>query len=195
MRYAFQTFLLLYPAPYRNLFGREMASVFEQAADEYQPRGFFAYCAFLCCEFLGLIAGAFSARSDEYLTRTRCRMTAPFVLSLVAGTAIAALTQSCFVSQVGRIARRLPVNAPAPDTYQIAPDVMGLLLMATGILFFVSLLAVAFVWNMRTVGIRAGRLKPIWMPGRAADARTTRRDQALRRNSGGQRRELYRRGR
>jgi hypothetical protein len=125
--------------------------------------------------------------------RTRRRLTVPFVISLFAGTAITALTEGCFVAQ--NFGRRNFMFAQIPDPQQVKSDPMELFLLAAGTLICVSLFSLAFVWNMRSIGIRAGRLKPIWMPGRAANARTARRDQTLHRNSGGQRRELHRRGR
>jgi hypothetical protein len=190
MRYAYETLLRLYPTCWRTAFGQEMASVFEQAAGDHQPRGFLAYAAFLRTEFSGLIAGAFVAWTDEYLLRSRRRLNAPFVISLFAGAAITAFCQGCFYARSGQ---HESVWGPVRDTPPLTSDLTAPLLLAGGTLLFISLFSMAFVWNMRTIGIRAGRLKPIWMPGRAANARITRRDQALHRNSGRQRRELHRR--
>jgi len=189
MRHAFQTLLMFYPAPYRNLFGREMVSVFEQAAGDFAPRGFPAYCAFLYLEFAGLIAGAFSAWSDEYMQRSRRRPTASFAISILGGAAITAFFQSFFY---GGLARQRAITVRMSDSPPVPRDYMLPLVLAGGTLIFISVFSMAFVWNMRTVGNRAGRLKPIWMPGRA-HARTARRDETLHRNSGRQRRELHRR--
>jgi len=192
MRYAYETLLRLYPNSWRLVFGQEMASVFEQATEDYQPRGLLAYLTFLCSEFNGLIAGAFFAWGDEYLSRSRRRVNAPFLVSLFLGAAITAFFQGNFYTH---ITDHKSVFAPAPEAPQLTPDLMLPLLIAGGILLFISVFSVAFVWNMRIIGNRSGRLKPIWMPGRAANARITRRDQTIQRNTGRPRREFYRRGR
>ncbi len=80
MRHAYEALLRLYPTPYREIFGQEMASVFQQASEDYQPRGFFACLAFLWSEFSGLIAGGFFAWTDEYMSRSRRRLSASFVI-------------------------------------------------------------------------------------------------------------------
>jgi hypothetical protein len=192
MRHAYEKFLWLYPSSWRVVFGQEMATVFEQASGDHQPRGFLAYIVFLWNEFSGLIAGAFSAWTDEYMLRSERRVTLPFLVSIVAGTVITAFFQWFFYAHVGA---HNSVTAPQPDTLQVSSDYVLPLIMAGGVLLFISLFSAAFVWNMRVIGTRAGRLKPIWMPGRAANARTARRDQTLHRNSGRQRRELHRPGR
>lgn len=189
MRHAFQTFLLLYPAHYRNLFGREMVSVFERAAGDFQSRGLPAWCTFLCVEFAGLIAGAFSAWTDEYMQRSRRRPTASFVISIAGGAAITAIFQS-FV--YGGLARRSAISMrQMPDSPPVPHDYMLPLVLAGGTLLFISVFSIAFVWNMRIIGTRAGRLKPIWMPGRN-NARIARRDETLHRNAGRQRHPLHR---
>jgi hypothetical protein len=189
MRYAYETLLHLYPDSYRAVFAREMAEVFDQATADYQPLGVLRYLAFLWTEFTGLITGAFSMWTDEYVFRTRLRLRLPFLLSLLAGAAITAFFQNDFYIHVA--ARRSDFT-PVREAPPLTPDLMLPLILAGGTLLFISLFSLAFVWNMRIIGIRAGRLKPIWMPGRA-NARTARRDQTLHRNPGRQRRELQRR--
>jgi hypothetical protein len=179
--------LRLYPTSYRGVFGREMLLVFQQAAGDHQPRGFLPYAAFLCAEFSCLIAGAFSMWTDEYLLRSR-RQNATFALCLIAGAAVTALCQGCLYARPGG-GLRVHTTVATPSA---PPDPTLPLVLAGGTLIFISVFSMAFVWNMRTVGNRAGRLKPIWMPGRA-HARTARRDETLHRNSGRQRRELHRR--
>jgi hypothetical protein len=191
MKHAFETFLLLYPAPYRNAFGREMAAVFAEAASDYAPRGFMAYLAFLFAEFFGVIMGAFSVWTEEYMLRSRRRLTVPFVFSVIAGTAITLLYQGCFYAHMPKL-RSGP--RPVPETPIQMTDSAIPLVMIGGALLFISVFSMAFVWNMRTIGTRAGRLKPIWMPGRYRNARTTKRHQTLHRHSGGERSELYSRG-
>ena len=184
MRSAYEMLLLLYPPPFRAMFGREMALVFEQASGACRSRGLLAFAGFLCAEFAGLVAGAFSTWTDEYMLRSRRRLSIPFLVSLAAGAAFAALTQGCFVFHIGRheFIRQEVAEAPV-----VVPDRVAVMLLAGGSLLFVSLFSMAFVWNMRIVGIRAGRLKPIWMPGRATHARTAKRVKTLHRNSGRQR--------
>jgi hypothetical protein len=189
MRYAYEALLRLYPSRFRLVFAEEMTSVFEQAACDCQPRGLLAYGGFLSTEFFGLLAGAFATWTDEYMERSRRRLNAPFLISLLAGAAVTAFFQSGFYMGMAHTA----VIASSPETPPVTRDLMLPLIMAGGILVFIAVFSVAFVWNMRIIGNRAGRLKPIWMPGRAANARITRRDQALHRNSGGQQREFYRR--
>jgi hypothetical protein len=190
MRYAYEALLRLYPSRFRLVFAEEMTSVFEQAADDCQPRGFLAYTGFLLTEFIGLLAGAFATWTDEYMLRSCRRISVQFLISLLAGAAVTAFFQSGFYMGMAHTA----VIASSPETPPMTPDLMlPLVVMAGGALLFIAVFSVAFVWNMRIIGNRAGRLKPIWMPGGAANARITRRDQTLHRNSGGQRREFYRR--
>jgi hypothetical protein len=138
--------------------------------------------------------------TDEYMERSRRRVSASFLISLLAGAAITAVFQGGFYLGMGQ---HRAIRASTPQTPQLTPDLMLPLVIAGGVLVFISVFSVAFVWNMRIIGNRAGRLKPIWMPAPsarrrelntgAANARITRRDQTLHRNSGGQRREFYRR--
>jgi hypothetical protein len=190
MRYAYEALLRLYPSGFRFAFAQEMTSVFEQAADDYQPRGFLAYGRFLLTEFFGLLAGAFAMWTDEYMERSRRRVRARFLISLLAGAALTVFFQGGLYTHMGD---HKFVRVVARDTPQTMQDLMLPLVMAGGVLLFIGVFSVAFVWNMRIIGNRTGRLKPIWMPGSNANARTTRRDQTLHRNSRGQRREFYRR--
>jgi hypothetical protein len=194
--------LRLYPSGYRLAFAEEMTSVFEQAADDCQPRGMLAYTGFLLTEFSGLVAGAFSMWTDEYMERSRRRVSASFLISLLAGAAITLFFQSFFYKHIGQYRS---VVAQAQETPHTTQELMLPLIMAGGVLLFIGVFSVAFVWNMRIIGNRNGRLKPIWMPApsgrrpelnkRNANARITRRDQTLHLDSGGQRRELHSRGR
>jgi hypothetical protein len=192
MRYAYETLLRLYPSRFRLVFAEEMTSVFEQAACDCQPRGFMAYAGFLSTEFCGLLAGAFATWTDEYLERSRRRVSARFLISLLAGAAITLFFQSFFYIHIGE---HRSVGAQAPETPHTMQDLMLPLMMAGGVLLFIGVFSVAFVWNMRIIGNRTGRLKPIWMPGRTANARITRRNQTLHRDSGGQRRDFHSRSR
>jgi fructose-specific phosphotransferase system IIC component len=172
MRYAYEALLRLYPSGYRLAFAQEMTSVFEQAAGDCQPRGFLAYVGFLGAEFLGLLAGAFSMWTDEYMERSRRRVSASFLISLLAGAAITVFFQGSFYSGVIQ-PRRIPVQTS--EVPPITSDLMLPLVLAGGILLFLSVFCAAFVWNMRMIGNRSGRLKPIWMPGRAVNPRPARR--------------------
>src|SRR5579864_9546858 len=49
----------MYPPDWRELFGCEMARVFEEATEDYRSRGAAARYGFLCSEVAGLIAGVF----------------------------------------------------------------------------------------------------------------------------------------
>jgi hypothetical protein len=174
MRNAYEALLRLYPDSWRVVFGPEMASVFEQASGEYQPRGSLAYAAFLRTEFSGLIAGAFSAWTNEYMVRSRRRLNAPFVVSLLAGSLITAFCQGCLYTGREGVGRGFPLQIRVPETPQSSLTLAVPLILAIGCLLLISVLSAAFVLNMRVIGNRAGRLKPIWMPGRAA-TRITRR--------------------
>lgn len=198
MIYAYEALLRLYPAPFRNVFGREMAAVFRRATDDQRSRGLFRYLAFLCAEFAGLFVGACAMWTGESVSRAGRRFNPAFVISLLGGAVLTALNQSCFyIGVTNSIARR---QALRDDTAVLATpgalhsvDVAIVMALAGGALVFIGVMAFAFVWNMRAIGTRAGRLKPIWMPG-GDSARTAKCDKALYRHSGGERRELHRRG-
>lgn len=190
VRHTYEALLHLYPLPYRALFGREMAAVFEQVTRDYKPRGILVYSMFVGGEFAGLIAGAFSVWSDEYLRKTaRGRwLSTPTVIAAIAALAVTAFLQnSVYKAMMGH----RPPHLPPPVQSQTPLQLVGLMTLIGMCLILVSVLSMAFVWNMRTIGNRSGRLKPVWMPGRN-NARTSKRDQTLHRNSGRQRRELHR---
>jgi hypothetical protein len=198
MIYAYEALLRLYPAPFRNVFGREMAAVFSQATDEVRSRGLLHYLAFLCAEFAGLFTGAFAMWTGEGLSRAHRRFNAAFLISLIGGTALTAFTQGCFYRGIGdSMARRQALRADAammamPGAH-VPVDVALVIVLAGGALIFIGVMSFAFVWNMRSMAGRAGRLKPIWMPG-GDNARAARCDKTLYRHSGCERRELHRRG-
>lgn len=54
---AYETLLRLYPERHRRLFGREMPTVFKEAAEERRSRGLPAFIAFLLRETAGLLVG------------------------------------------------------------------------------------------------------------------------------------------
>ena len=168
MRYAYETLLRLYPNSYRAIFGKEMTSVFELATGDYRRHGLATYARFLCTELLGLLTGAFAMWTDEYISRSRRRPCTPFLISLLAGAAITVVFQGGFYLGMGQ---HKTTHAPAPQTPQTTPDLLLPLVIAGGVLVFISVFSAAFVWNMRIIGNRTGRLKPIWMPGTAASAR------------------------
>ncbi len=71
--------------------------------------------------------------------------------------------------------RRVPdAGARCTHVNRCTSDVMLPLILAGGILLFISVFSVAFVWNMRMIGNRSGRMKPIWMPGRGVSSRPAR---------------------
>ena len=153
MKYVYDVLLHLYPASRRAAFGCEMADVFGQAIGEARSRGLRVYCTFLWTEFSSLIAGAFSAWTDECALQAGKWATASFVFSIISGAVVTALFQGCiYVAQWGAIPRDRPVLSGighSPD------EVAVTLLLASGCLLFVALFSAAFVWNMRTVRSRA----------------------------------------
>ena len=177
MKYAYETLLRLYPDSYRVVFGPEMTSVFEQATEDLQSRGVFSYGRFLWTEFIGLIAGAFAMWTDDYMSRSRRKLSGQFVISLVGGAAITIFFHNFFYVAM----TRLHIPAEAPTTYPVTSDVMLPVIMAGSVLTFFSVLCAAFVWNMRMIGNRSGRMKPIWMPGRTASSLPARRAACSRR--------------
>ena len=177
MRYAYEALLRLYPSGYRLVFAQEMTSVFEQAADDHQPRGFLTYIRFLASEFLGLLTGAFRMWADEYMERSRRRISVSFLISLLAGAAITLFFQGSFYRGMSQL-RHVPMQAPGATP--VTSDVMLPLIIAGGVLLFISVFSVAFVWNLRMIGNRSGRMKPIWMPGRAVSSRPARREPRVR---------------
>jgi hypothetical protein len=93
---AYETLLRLYTPEWRELFGREMARVFEEAAVDYRSRGAAARCGFLCYEFAGLISGIFGERwrvAARHWRRTR-PTTFPIALTAIASLAAVALFQA-----------------------------------------------------------------------------------------------------
>jgi hypothetical protein len=189
MRTAYAALLRLYPATWREVFGQEMTAVFEDVEADHRSRGFVDYCLFLLTELGGLLRGAFSTWGDEYMARTRRKLALDYWASILAGSAIATFFHSMFYAQMTRV----HIYRPAvPALTEPAQDFYVPMLLAGGVLVLISVFSIAFVWNMRIIGNRMGRLKPIWMPG-GENARIARRDQALHRNTGCSRRELHRR--
>lgn len=161
MRSAYMALLRLYPAPWRQEFGSEMAAVFEQAQADCRARGALDYCAFLFAELTGLIAGACSAWREGYLVRPRGRLVVSYWISIAAGVAITILFQGAFYSGIGQAHL---FQTQRQDLPIVTPEYFVPLLLAGGILLLISVFSIAFVWNMRIVGNRSGRLNPIWMP-------------------------------
>jgi hypothetical protein len=191
MIYVYEILLRLYPLSYRQVFGNEMASVFKQSASDNRSRGALAYVLFLCTEYGGLIAGAFSLWGEEYMKRgiRFRRLTLSTLFSAAAGLVITAFFQA--VVYLGMAHNFTPRIAP-PDSQPPIPAFALPMLIVGATLLFIGLFSIAFVWNMRIVGNRSGRMKPIWMPGRDAHIRTLRRNHLLPRHSGS---ELHRRDR
>ncbi|HVY94803.1 MAG TPA: hypothetical protein VHA14_18700 [Bryobacteraceae bacterium] len=189
MKTAYAALLRLYPATWREIFGQEMTAVFEEVEADRRSHGFLDYCVFLLVELSGLLRGAFSTWGDEYMARSRRKLALDYWAALLVGAAITAFFQAGFYGQITRIR---VLREPQPPPPQPTPEYYLPLLIAGGVLLLISVFSIAFVWNMRIIGNRMGRLKPIWMPG-GENARIARRDQALHRNTGRGRRELHRR--
>lgn len=148
MKRVYRTLLLLYPVPYRALYGREMANVFEDTLRDCDARGFLNRVAFLWREFSGVFAAAFALRIGESVRRER-----PFAPSLASGAAAAAFGQFLLFSNCG-IGKHLSIGAEIADTQQ-PPDALQLpLLMAAVCVFLILTLCITFVWNMRNIGRR-----------------------------------------
>src|SRR5262249_31988363 len=144
-------------------------------------------------EFAGLVSGAFSAWSGDLTGRTGKRrgLTKSFAIAMVAGGALTAFFQNFFYMG---LPKHLGNYRPAPgQDSQFPLEITGLVILISSCLIFISLSPAGFVLNMRIIGNRAGRLKQIWMPGRANNARVAGRDQKIPRHPGRQRRELHRR--
>jgi hypothetical protein len=189
MRTAYAALLRLYPETWREVFGREMTAVFDEAQADSRARGHRDYCLFLLGEFGGLLRGAFFTWGGEYMLRARRKLLFSYWASIVAGAAVTAFFHGVFYTQMAKIHSYRPgypyVAEPASDFY--LP-----MAIAGGTLLLIGVFCIAFVWNMRVIGNHMGRLKPVWMPG-GENARIARRDQTLHRNTRGQRRELHRR--
>jgi hypothetical protein len=189
MRTAYAALLRLYPATWREVFGLEMTAVFIEAEADSRARGMRDYFVFLLAELGGLLRGAFFTWSEEYMERARRKLLLSYWASIAAGTAITTFFHGVFYTQMTRLHSYRPayphVSEPAADFY--LP-----MIVAGGTLLLIAVFSIAFVWNMRIIGNRTGRLKPVWMPG-GENARIARRDQTLHRNPRRGRRELHRR--
>jgi hypothetical protein len=125
------------------------------------------------------------------MLRARRKLLVSYWASILVGTAITAFFQGVFYTQMTKLHSYRPAY---PNVAEPAADFYLPMVIAGGTLLLIGVFSIAFVWNMRIIGNRAGRLKPIWMPG-GENARIARRDQALHRNTGRGRRELHRRPR
>lgn len=168
MKTAYAALLRLYPAPFREVFAREMAEVFEEVRADRRARGFFEYFLFLFSEIAGTIGGAFRMWSARLVERSRRRLVVSYWVSIAAGVAITAFFQWFFYAHVADAKILAAPDGEAPTV----PIGFVPLLIAGGVLLLLSVFSIAFVWNMRMIGNRTGRLKPIWMPaGEARGAR------------------------
>jgi hypothetical protein len=73
MRYFYSALLWLYPARYRQEFGREILNVIAQAADERKADGRVVYTLFVIAEVFGLISGA----AAEWMVQITARRSVP----------------------------------------------------------------------------------------------------------------------
>lgn len=160
MKVAYAALLRLYPEPFREVFAREMAEVFEEVLADRRARGFFEYVVFLLSEITGTIGGAFWMWSAGFIERSRRKLVISYWVSIVAGVAITMFFQGFFYAHVGEVE---VLGAPVHEG-PVVPIAFVPLLLAGGVLLLLSVFSIAFVWNMRMIGNRAGRLQPIWMP-------------------------------
>jgi hypothetical protein len=189
MRLAYAALLRLYPATWREVFGREMTAVFDEAQADCRARGLAGYCLFLLAELGGLLRGAFFSWGEEYMLRVRRKLLLSYWASILAGAAVTAFFQLGFYNQMEKMHDYHPAYPHVADPAQ---NFYLPMVIAGGVLVLIGVFSIAFVWNMRIIGNRAGRLKPVWMPG-GENARIARRDKTLHRNTGRERRELHRR--
>ena len=66
MKRIYRAFLCLYPREYRDLFGPEVLSVFEQAAEEHRARGWSVWVWFLVTELSGAAVSAAGHWIDRF---------------------------------------------------------------------------------------------------------------------------------
>jgi hypothetical protein len=161
MKIAYAALLRLYPAPFREVFAREMADVFEEVGADRRARGFFEYIAFLFSEIAGTLGGAFRMWSAGLIERSRRRLVISYWVSIAAGVAITAFFQGILYTNMTRTRFAVVGDRPLPA---VVPVSFLALLIAACLLVFLGVFSIAVVWNMRMIGNRAGRLKPIWMP-------------------------------
>jgi hypothetical protein len=122
-----------------------MRNGFEQALDDWDAAGLFAYAAFLWHEFAGVFAAASAMRTAEYIFRAR-----RFAISLASGAAVAAFAQSLLFSNCG-IGRHWSIDARIAEPPQ-TPDAFALPFLLTGVcLILICILAATFVWNVRNI--------------------------------------------
>ena len=189
MRSAYSALLRLYPAPYREVFGGEMAAVFDEARAERRSHGLTDYMAFLVAELAGLLTGAFSTWGAEFVERSRQKLLISYWFSIAAGVVVTTFFQGFFCRDIGRICGRCSSGAELPP---VVPDNVVPLLVAGGVLVLLSVFSLAFVWNMRIIGNRAGRMNPIWMPStRVGDEGKRRMGRLARSGRAKQPRSLY----
>ncbi|HEY7390197.1 MAG TPA: hypothetical protein VH640_16900 [Bryobacteraceae bacterium] len=67
----FELLLRLYPREHRELFGEEMASVLQQAAEDRRGEGWWAYARFFFWEIIGLAAGAAAVWAARFAGKSR----------------------------------------------------------------------------------------------------------------------------
>ncbi len=178
MRFTYEVLLSLYPASWVVQFGREMSGVFEQAARDYRSRGLVALWTFLMMEFGGLIVGAVAEWSGEGAKRARDRSKTVAIALTAAVAAVIAWGLQGGIYQL-TLHRKAHVFAPRVEPLQPQLGLLALLALIGAAIVGVSFLSLVFVWNMRKLGNRTGELRPIWMPGRAAE-RLSRRERERR---------------
>ena len=153
MRRTYETLLRLYPADWRGLFGREMARVFEEAAEDYRTRSAAARCGFFCSEFAGLISGAFSERwrvPRRHWRRTR-PPTFPTAVTAIAGLAAVALFQSPHLQGSAHAFAGAVTDAPTV-MHQLAELLLGSAIVVAVLTFFLAWRFQRSIWSSRRRG-------------------------------------------
>jgi hypothetical protein len=170
MKYAYAALLRLYPGSYRTRFEDEMAAVFEAIRRDRLPCGSFRYAWFLIVEFVGLCRAAAAEWGVECERRWKLAGRLSTTISLLIGAILTAAIHGRFYTGV-----HLHVRAAPAHVYS-QTEAVELLVLGGASLFLVAAFSVVSVLNARTLADRNQK-------GRTTHARTSRRDEAVCRNS------------
>ena len=150
MRRAYEALLWLYPPDCRKSFAREMARVFDDAAEDYRTHGVASRCRFLCAELAGIIAGAAGEWLRFSVRRLRRARPLPVILTAIAGLVATGMLQTPVNGGLTH-----PMPGPPPQSSELAELLVGL---AIGVV----MLAFPLAWNLH---------RSIWSKGRTAGRR------------------------
>jgi heme/copper-type cytochrome/quinol oxidase subunit 2 len=83
------------------------------------------------------------------------------VISVIVGATLAALSEGCVITQVEHLGLHDFMRAQVPSATQVIIDGEVILWLGCSAVLLVSLLSVAFVWNLRNIRNLFGVTKPI----------------------------------